>query len=282
MRPNLSTAWAAPGRLTTIVAVGASCAALAGAAMVATITATAGATATTRGTITATTTTSTTPMAAEEITLQPTQDTTLFFDPLGETASGSGPTLFLGTNSQGNTRRAVLSFDLSSLPSDVVVDGVALTLTVTNAPATDSVEVVVFPLTASWGEGASVSGGGSGAPALPGDATWIHRFYPDSAWAAPGGDFSPQSSGTFVLGPPGVYVFGGEGLLSDVQSWIDGSRSNHGWLLQGPETQVSTARGVASREATDDAIRPMLTVTYHPVSPVKRTGWGAIKSRFGQ
>ncbi|MCA9755178.1 MAG: DNRLRE domain-containing protein [Candidatus Eisenbacteria bacterium] len=218
----------------------------------------------------------------EEITLEPTRDATLFFDPLGGTASGSGPTLFLGTNSQGNTRRAVLFFDLSVLPTDIVIDSVSLTLTVTNAPASDSVDVVVLPLTASWSEGASISGGGSGAPSMPGDATWIHRFYPDSSWTVAGGDVSAVSSGSFRLGPPDVYVVSGEGLAADIQSWIDGTRANHGWLLQGPEEQVSTARGIASREAVNGDTRPMLTVTYHPVSPIERTGWGTIKSRFSK
>ena len=75
-------------------------------------------------------------------------------------------------------------------------------------------------LLADWGEGASSSPGGTGAPAMPGDATWIHSFYPDAYWMHNGAQFVGEPSARLVVAGPGVYRFEGDGLLRDVTLWV--------------------------------------------------------------
>lgn len=218
------------------------------------------------------------PARAEEITLGAMRDNTLFLDPKGGTSNGSGPVLFAGNNSQSNTRRALVFFDVSMLGVDVSVEEVELRLTVTNAPGSDPTTIAVHRLQADWGEGASSSGGGTGAPAEFGDATWIHRFYPDSTWLASGGDFDPSASATVEVGAEGTFVWTGEELVRDVESWIHGTAGNYGWVLVGDESNPSTARRFGSRENEIPEVRPELTIRFVHLSPVLEKSWGTIKS----
>jgi hypothetical protein len=116
---------------------------------------------------------------------------------------------------------------------------------------------------ASWGEGASSASGGSGAPAAPGDATWIHTFYDHSFWASPGGDFLDAPSAGQLVGAEGSYTWGSTPeLVADVQSWLDDPASNHGWILAGDESAPSTVKRFESRESADDSLRPVLEVEF--------------------
>ena len=217
--------------------------------------------------------------AAETVTVEPVQDASLFEDAEGDVASGSGPVVFAGNNRTLITRRGVLLFDVSAaIPPGALIDAVELRLWVESAPLPDTTAVAVHRVTAHWGEGASASPGGAGTEAESGDATWRHRFYPDSLWSAPGGDFEPQALAVAEVGPEGAHTWSGPGLTADVQRWLNEPPENHGWLLQGDETGPQTVRAFHSREAESAALRPALVVTYTPRDvSVNRTNWGALK-----
>jgi hypothetical protein len=128
-------------------------------------------------------------------------------------------------------------------------------------------------VTASWGEGTSLFsdpffGGGIGAPATAGDATWLHRFYPSDLWTQPGGDFDPGPVASAVVPPTsGQYQWGSTAeMVSLVQSWVNAPASNFGFMLRGDETVSVTARRFFTREATTPSNRPHLLVSYEIVS----------------
>jgi len=221
------------------------------------------------------------PALADVVTLPAVRDNTLIEDPAGAKSSGSGPAIFVGRNSGGTRRRGVLAFDVaSSVPAGSLVQSVTLTLFVSNVSDSTLRTISLHRVLSGWGEGASSSSGGSGAPSQPGDATWIHRFYPDSLWSHVGGDFVPGASGAADVEDVGVYSWAGEGLVADVQLWLDNPGVDFGWLLLGDEAENGSAKRFDSREA-DLGTRPELAITFAPPeTAVRRVSWDRWKLLF--
>ncbi len=217
------------------------------------------------------------PAAADTVMLTADRDNTLyeFSDVPGRSeqgvtppSNGAGESFFVGrTNQQVDSlRRGLLYFDVAAVvPAGATIDGVTLTLAMVQTIA-GAEEVALHRLSSDWGEGTSVAlsgGGGTGAPATAGDATWFHAFFPGSFWTTPGGDFLPAASATTTVDGDGSYSWGPTAAMTaDVQAWLDAPASNFGWLLQGNEAAQPTAKRFASRENGDPGLRPMLVVDY--------------------
>ena len=215
------------------------------------------------------------------VTIVCSRDNTLFEDAQGDTSNGAGPACFAGNNSQNLIRRALVRFDLAGLvPAGAAVDAVELALEVTSAPDTITRSITLHRVLADWGEGTSSSSGGGGAPATPGDATWLHAFYPDVSWSQPGGDFAAAPSGSALVGDVGSYVWSGAGMRADVQHWLADPASNFGWLLRGEEGASRSVRRFDSRESPTPANRPTLTVFFSLPVPTSSTTWGRLKALY--
>lgn len=221
------------------------------------------------------------PAGAESVSIVASRDNTLFQDAAGAVSNGSGPVFFVGSNSQGNVRRGLLRFDVAAaVPAKAIVDSVRLTLHLSNASNTIERPVVLHRVLADWGEGSSSSSSGGGAASTAGDATWLHTFFPGVFWQSPGGDFVPSVSDSTLVNQPGFYAWSGPGLAADVRLWLGGT-SNFGWLLQGDEATLSSARRFDSREHATPEFRPVLTIHYTPDVPVHPATWGSIKAYRG-
>lgn len=202
---------------------------------------------------------------AETAFLPATRDATLIESPDGSLANGAGAVLFAGRTGQvaGSVRRALLRFDVASaLPGGAVVTSARLELSLTPSNPRP-VALALHVVTTAWGEGAAASSGGGGAPSMPGDSTWMHRFYDTDAWTNPGGDFAAGSSAVSVVASAGSYAWASTpSLVADVQRWLDLPALDHGWILIGGESARSTAKRFASRESVDPLLRPRLVVDY--------------------
>ncbi len=220
--------------------------------------------------------------AADTVSLHPVRDNTLFENATGSLSSGAGPAVFVGMNSGAKVRRTLLAFDVASaLPAGSTIESAELRLTVSNVPNSNPTVVDVHRVLADWGEGASSSSGGGGAPAEPLDATWLHSFHPESFWGAPGGDFDPAVHATATIAELGTFVWSSAALAADVQGWLDEPSTDSGWLLRGDESTPSTARRIDSREASDPATWPTLVLQYQPgLTPVDGQTWGRTKSLY--
>jgi len=219
--------------------------------------------------------------SAGVVAVTPVRDNTLFQDADGDTSNGAGPAFFAGRNSQNLTRRGLLAFDLAGqVPAGSKVDSVVLTLQVSSAPDTFPRLFTLHPVLDNWGEGRSYSSGGAGAPATPGDASWLHTFYPALLWAHAGGDFDPTVSASAVVGDIGTYLWTGPGMTADVQMWLGQPASNFGWLIQGEETGPRTVRRFDSRESDLPAHRPTLTIYFSTAVATRSTTWGSLKAHF--
>jgi hypothetical protein len=203
--------------------------------------------------------------AALTFTLTPSKDNSLYQDALGSVSNGAGDYLFVGKTNRDRLRRGAVAFDISALPPNATISSVTFSLTLSNAgPAVPS-DVTLHRFLADWGEGTSDAGepGGSGAPATPGDATWIHAFYDTVPWATPGGVFSPTVSASRSIGEePITYAFTDPQLVADVRGWLENPNTNFGWALLGDETRTGTAKRFNSRENPGAQTRPMLTIVY--------------------
>jgi hypothetical protein len=216
--------------------------------------------------------------AAETVTLEPSKDNTIFEEE-GDLSNGKGIHLFVGRTSTVNpagvsNRRCLLAFDVAgSVPAGATIESASLTLFVSKTIDTRPTQVTLHKLTRDWGEGASIAGippsyikDGGGAPAEPGDATWMFAMFDTVPWSTPGGEFVGEASATQTvedIGAPTPYTWSSAAMVADVQSWLDSPESNFGWIMIGDESTDTTARQFNSRENTDfPMLRPMLTIEF--------------------
>lgn len=212
---------------------------------------------------------------ADTVTLQASKDNTLFEDPTGSLSNGAGDFFYGGrTNSNDTIRRGLVAFDVAGqIPAGSTINSVTLTLYLSRVK-NGTYDFTLNRVLADWGEGASnstVDGGGQGAPAQSGDATWLHRFYPSTLWASPGGDFAGTASATTSIpNTLGAYSWSSAGMAADVQGWLDNPGTNFGWTVRSATAEATkrTARRFDSRENPVPAQRPMLQVDYTPAEVV--------------
>lgn len=200
---------------------------------------------------------------AEVVTLAPSRDNTLYESATGALSNGAGTGMFAGVAGNGLIRRALVAFDTTPIPRGSVVTGATLRMQMSMTHAILA-PVALRRALAGWGEAGSLApqGQGGGGTALPGDATWVHRFLGGAPWASPGGEFEPIASASILVGGFGVYNWSSGGLTDDVQRWVNYPSENFGWLMQGDETFAPSAKRFDTREHPDPLVRPSLTINY--------------------
>ena len=210
--------------------------------------------------------------SAVSLTLIPSADTSLI--EIAPTNNNGGQAWLLSGKIQNDVYRdrALMKFDFSALPTNATVLAAAVTVEVTRQPGDGlaSAPFGLYRMLRRWGEGDKVATTvpGQGLPATPGEATWLCSFFPTNAWSAPGGasgiDFADvESSFQFIYGTgQSPYRFESTPeLVADVQSWVNSSQSNYGWmLLCDDEATPFTARRFGSRE--DPNAPPLLEIEY--------------------
>jgi hypothetical protein len=207
-------------------------------------------------------------IAAETLTIPASRDAAIY-EGDGTIANGSGSYLFIGRNDARNgatERRSFVAFDIvGSIPSGATITEVSLGLTVSRT-GSGAQAVGLHRVLESWSEGPSDAGGqeGGGATAVSGDVTWVHREFPGTEWATPGGSFAVASASRTITGT-GAYTYASTAqLVADVQAWLDDPATNHGWALVMESPPAGSAKRFNSRDNGSAQSRPMLTVTYEP------------------
>jgi DNA/RNA endonuclease YhcR with UshA esterase domain len=213
--------------------------------------------------------------AQTTVTLTSSKDNTIFESPTGVLSSGAGGEVITGRTNAiiPLLRRALMQFDVSSIPSNATITSASLKLQMTKT-SSGSFNVGLHAVASDWGEGASNSGTGSGsgtgAMAMAGDATWVHTASPSSSWTTVGGDFDATASATLAVNGLGSYTWASTaGLVADVQSWVTNGATNFGWAIIGDESVNKTTKHFVTKEGTNAAFRPELSITY--TVPVTQT-----------
>lgn len=137
-------------------------------------------------------------LASESLHLFPVKDNTIFSENSGLSLAKDDRFFAGKAGNQGN-RRALIKFDLSSIPNTSDILSVSLNLTAVKVASSSAFEFSLHKLLQDWGEGTSdadqaVGGGGAGGSATANDATWEHDFFDVSSWKTPGGHFSADPS----------------------------------------------------------------------------------------
>ena len=189
------------------------------------------------------------------VTLNPNADTTISEGSRANTSPTSATMIVGRLAGMGGTAkcRDLLRFDLSSIPSNVTVTSVTLTVVVTRNHFGGTDTHGLHRLNAPWTELG---------------ATWDTSGF--GAWSA--GSFEEAPDSTIGLGL-GTFTFPSTpAMINTVQAWVTNATSNNGWILiSGEEETAGNARRVSSREAASG--KPTLIVQYTtppmpPPSPV--------------
>ncbi len=198
------------------------------------------------------------------------KDNTLYESSTGDLSNGVGDHIFAGkTQTDGFIRRAVMAFDLESagIPAGSTITDATLNLSVSRTPAgAQDTQMSLHKLLKDWGEGTShaMNEEGQGIASTRRDATWQHTFWDTQDWDMLGGDFVPELSATAPVGSVGTTsTWSSDGLIADVQSWIDDPSSNFGWILVGDEASNGTARRFWSGDSLS-GLNPRLDITFEP------------------
>ncbi len=206
-----------------------------------------------------------------QVVLTPAKDNTIFQD--NSSNSGGGEIgIFVGANNAAGPppRRGLIQFDVAGgVPAGVTITDATLTLYLEMANNATGRTVSLQRLNVDWGEGTAGAGqlSGAGFAAGTGDATWTESKHSQSTWTA-GGDFvatasaSQTISGTTVGAP---FTWNSAGLTSDVADWYANNSNNHGWdLVNGAEGTTQSVKTFYSKEFSNSAVWPTLTITYVP------------------
>jgi hypothetical protein len=203
-------------------------------------------------------------VVAERTVLLGSRDATLVESATGALADGAGPHFRAGRTNQvtGSIRRGLLAFEVAKrLPRGSTITAVTLLLDMTATSGGNS-EITLHRVVRSWGEGPAATSSGQGAPASDGDVTWIHRFWDHVDWRASGSDFVTEPSAATTVGAEGCYTWSGDGLVRDVQLWLDEPWQAHGWAVIGDEGASQTVKRFDSREVPAPGIPPLLIVDF--------------------
>ncbi len=203
---------------------------------------------------------------AQTVVLEPIADTSISREETGE-SNGLGQHLFVGATGPGGgsaLRRALVRFDVSSIPADARITAVSLTMNASRTGASAQT-LTLTPLTEGWGEGTSDASANEGrlAAATAGDATWLMRAFPVEAWTTQGGTIAAAIDASTSSSGLGVKTWTSAAMATTAQGWLASPDSNNGWLVRNTvETGSNTAIRFDSSESTTAANRPKLTVTY--------------------
>jgi hypothetical protein len=207
---------------------------------------------------------------AGTVSIAPGRDVTLIESTDGTKADGQGPHFRAGRTNQGSfsIRRGLLAFDVAgALPQGARIVGVTLILHMSGSNVSQDL-VSLHRVIDDWGEGGALSPGGSGLPATPGDATWLHRFHNPAAtddspaWNDAGGDFVPAESATTTVGQPGYYSWSSQRMAEDVRAWQHQPSTDRGWIVIGDESSAGSVKRFDSAENDDVTLRPLLIVEF--------------------
>ena len=194
------------------------------------------------------------------LVLDAAKDNSLFSE--AELSNGTG-NLFTGQNATGDLRRALLAFDLTSVPAGSRFQSAILQLNVNQIETgtANQRNSILSKVLESWGEGTSFSTTG-GVAATTNDATWTSRFYSPTSptfWTSDGGEFSTTISSSLAVNSTGTWAWQSAQTVNDVHAWIAAPASNQGWILRSDEGFNSTTKRIDSRESAP-AVRPKLTL----------------------
>jgi hypothetical protein len=155
----------------------------------------------------------------------------------------------------GNGRRPLLYFDLSSIPATARVQSAQLMLYKSGgAGGSGGSTITAYPLTRTWVEGTLVGEN------IPADGVTWNTTNGTTAWTAPGGDYD-ASAGVAIASTGSNDVWLSWDISSLVGNWVSGATANHGVILI-PSATVPGQDYVSGDDTAQRDKTPKLIVTF--------------------
>jgi len=217
---------------------------------------------------------------AEMVMLNPVADT-FILDTSPTNNNGGTEGFTVGRDDNGGTRRGLIRFDVSGIPSGSTILSAVLELTVTKDPPQPvNTNFHLYKLLLDWGEGDKVGSRpfNRGEPATSGEATWEARLTGQAAWTTAGAldDVTLAPSATTYVEGAGPYTWDSVSMTADVQEWVNAVSQNFGWLIVcADELTPMTARKFGSREPTPNPSPPVLQVEFIPPPQLIAPTWSS-------
>ena len=207
----------------------------------------------------------------DSVKFYPTKDNSIFSEG-NDLSDGAGLSIYAGSTNNSSVvqvRRALIKFDVSSIPANSQIQSVKLTLTTLKSAGNSTTphNFTLYKSLSNWREGSS-SGLGNGSPATTNDATWQNTFYPSLNWTINGGDFVNTASSTAVGVLNELTEWSSPQVVNDVSAWLSNSSTNFGWLIKGEESVRGSAKAFASRESL--SFYPRTLTIYYSLPTVEK------------
>ncbi len=158
-------------------------------------------------------------------------------------------------------QRALLQFDLSTIPAGAVITGATLRMEATSITA--AININIYELTEAWVEGS--------ANGTAGVASWNER-QTGTAWSTSGGTYDPALVATLNTGSIGQHSWDITALAA---AWNDGSKVNNGIIIGSPDSGNETV----TYDSSEGSTPPELVITYtipNTAATVAGTNSGAV------
>jgi len=148
---------------------------------------------------------------------------------------------------QAGAGRALVKFDLSSIPTGSDIRSAQFSLYHTNG---GNDPVSAFRLTRPWAEGTGAAGSGAAWASADGVQTWTTA----------GGDYDPASGVAIALSPGGTWSTWD--VTAQTAAWVTGTQPNYGIALVAASGGSNTF--VSSDDAANPTLRPRLALNFLP------------------
>ncbi len=163
------------------------------------------------------------PATAAQTILSPIKDTYIHNSQQDSNYGDSAILLIDKSGGDLGDSRALLQFDLSSIPAGAEITGALLQLNAISNSAPFTINV--YEVTEDWDEGT----GGTGA------ADWDYRYTPEnsaSEWSTPGGTVDSTVIASLTSSAAGLHFWD---VTTLVQDWYSGAAVNNGLMLASPD-----------------------------------------------
>jgi hypothetical protein len=170
---------------------------------------------------------------------------------------GTDTTIIVG-NANPNLRRALIKFDLTSIPSTSIIDSAVLSLYISsNGPDNSgNSNFSVYNIKRVWTETG---------------VTW-NKYDGTNDWQTAGGtgandyDSTALATTTIDATPAAKTEFQFTLSISAITNLVNGTTTNNGWLIRSSEASFDRHTFYSSDEGTETSSRPKLVITYHAPS----------------
>jgi hypothetical protein len=200
------------------------------------------------------------PVCADTLTVSASTDTWILAENPDANFSSDFHGLGSGQNSHGSPMRAMVKFDLSSIPANATITAVSMTITEIKENSFSDTDYELHRILQNWNAA---------------ETTWNSRAAA-TAWneagLGSGTDYASTASGTITATVSGFgpHTFtSNNNLVADVQAWINDPSANNGWFFKPAVDAGQNGRrwGSTTTAQSGSGNAASLTVTFTASAP---------------